>query len=129
MIDHIGLCVADYARAKAFYTAALAPLGVTLVLEFPAEATEAGFAAAGFGRDGKPDLWIDGAGRTTPPLHIAITARTRAEVDAFHKAAIDAGATDNGAPGPRPHYHPDYYAAFVHDIDGHNLEAVCETPA
>lgn len=128
MIDHIGFGVADYAAAKAFYTAALAPLGYGMVMEVTAEQAEAGAPAAGFGKDGKPDFWIGGEGRTTPPAHFAITADTRAAVDAFYAAALAAGATDNGAPGLRPHYHPEYYAAFVRDADGHNLEAVCHAP-
>lgn len=128
MLDHIGLGVSDYERAKAFYAAALAPLGASLVMEVGPDLPGVGGRAAGFGRDGKPDLWLGEEGRTEPRVHIAITARSRAEVDAFHRAALDAGARDNGAPGLRPHYHPDYYAAFVLDPDGHNLEAVCHAP-
>ena len=94
-----------------------------------ADQTASGAPAAGFGRDGKPDFWIGGEGRTTPPMHLAVTARTRADVDAFHRAALEAGGRDNGGPGLRPIYHPDYYAAFVRDLDGHNLEAVCHAPA
>lgn len=129
MLDHFGFGVADYERAKAFYAQALAPLGVGIVMEATAAQTESGHPACGFGRDGRPDFWIGGEGRTTPPMHVAITARSRAEVDAFHRAALAAGATDHGAPGLRPHYHPNYYAAFVRDPDGHNLEAVCHSPA
>ncbi|TRW17828.1 VOC family protein [Glacieibacterium frigidum] len=129
MIDHFGFGVADYAVAKAFYTAALAPLGYTLVMEVAAADNPSGAPAAGFGRDGKPDFWIGGEGRTSPPMHVALTADTRAAVDAFHAAALVAGATDNGAPGLRPQYHANYYAAFVRDADGHNLEAVCHAPA
>jgi catechol 2,3-dioxygenase-like lactoylglutathione lyase family enzyme len=125
MLDHVGFGVSDYARAKAFYERALAPLGVAIVMEMTAEQTGGEFGACGFGRDGKPDLWIGAEGRTSPPLHVAITARSRAEVDAFHRAALAAGAADNGPPGLRPHYHANYYAAFVRDLDGHNLEAVC----
>lgn len=128
MIDHFGCGVGDYDAAKRFYAAALAPLGYVLVMEVAAGDNASGAAAAGFGRDGKPDFWIGGEGRTSPPLHVAITAGSRADVDAFHAAAIAAGATDNGPPGLRPRYHPDYYAAFVHDADGHNLEAVCHAP-
>jgi catechol 2,3-dioxygenase-like lactoylglutathione lyase family enzyme len=122
MIDHLSLQVSDYTKAKAFYTKALAPLGYSVAMEF-ADAT------AGFGRDGKPDLWIAAGDRTSPPIHIAFRAETRAAVDAFHAAALAAGATDNGAPGLRPHYHPNYYGAFVRDLDGHNIEAVCHTEA
>ncbi len=129
MIDHLGFGVSDYDRAKAFYTAALAPLGATLVMEATADETKSGSPAAGFGRDGKPDFWIGGEGKTTPTVHIAVTARTRQQVDDFYRAAINAGGRDNGGPGLRPNYHPNYYAAFVFDADGHNIEAVCHAPA
>jgi catechol 2,3-dioxygenase-like lactoylglutathione lyase family enzyme len=125
MIDHVGFAVSDYARAKAFYQKALAPLGYVLVMEVAAEQNPSGHPAAGFGIGGKPDFWIGGEGRLEKPLHVAIAAKDRAAVDAFYHAAIAAGAQDNGAPGLRPHYHPDYYAAFVRDPDGHNIEAVC----
>jgi catechol 2,3-dioxygenase-like lactoylglutathione lyase family enzyme len=85
--------------------------------------------AAGFGVGGKPDLWIGGEGGLQRPIHIAIAAPNRTAVDAFHRAALAAGGKDNGAPGLRPHYHPNYYAAFVLDPDGHNIEAVCHAPA
>ena len=129
MIDHIGFPVSDYARSKAFYDKALAPLGYTLVMEATAEQTESGHPAAGFGKDGKPDLWIGGEGRLDKPLHVAIVANNRAAVDAFYQAALVAGGTDNGAPGLRAHYHPNYYGAFILDPDGHNIEAVCHKPA
>jgi catechol 2,3-dioxygenase-like lactoylglutathione lyase family enzyme len=128
MIDHVGFPVSDYARSKAFYTQALAPLGYTLIMEVPASDTESGSPAAGFGLAGKPDFWIGGEGGLNGILHIAIAAGDRAAVDAFHRAALAAGATDNGAPGLRPHYHPNYYGAFVLDPDGHNVEAVCHRP-
>jgi catechol 2,3-dioxygenase-like lactoylglutathione lyase family enzyme len=127
MIDHIGFSVSDYERAKAFYSKALAPLGYTLIVEVPAEKTEAGFAAAGFGIE-KADFWIAGEGKLPRPLHVAIAAKTRASVDGFYRAALAAGGKDNGAPGVRAHYHPNYYGAFVLDPDGHNIEAVCRTP-
>lgn len=126
MIDHLGLPVRDYAAAKAFYLAALKPLGIGLVKEVTAEENPSG-AACGFGSDGKPYFWI-GGGAPGSGLHLAFEAKTRAEVDAFYDAALAAGASDNGAPGLRPHYHPDYYAAFVIDADGINLEAVCHRP-
>ena len=129
MIDHIGFAVADYARSKAFYEKALAPLGYVLVMEVGADQTESGSPAAGFGMNGKPDFWIGGEGGLDKPLHVAIVAKDRAAVDAFYKAAMAAGAKDNGAPGLRPQYHPNYYAAFVLDADGHNIEAVCHAPA
>ena len=127
MIDHMGFPVSDYARSKVFYEKALAPLGYVLVMEVQENAF--GAKAAGFGTGGKPDFWIGGEGRLDKPVHIAIAAKNRAAVDAFYQAAIAAGAKDNGAPGLRPHYHPNYYGAFVLDPDGHNIEAVCHSPA
>jgi len=126
-IDHIGLSVSDFDAAKRFYVAALAPLRMSVIMEFGKEVT-GDQPVAGLGADGKPFLWISGGGRTSPHTHIAIRAETRAQVDAFHKAALAAGGTDNGAPGLRPMYHPNYYGAFVLDADGHNIEAVCHTP-
>ena len=128
MIDHIGFAVSDYERAKSFYAKALAPLGYTLIMEVGADQTEAGAPAAGFGTGGKPDFWIGGEGKLEKPLHVAIVAKDRASVDAFHREALAAGGKDNGAPGLRPQYHPNYYGAFVLDPDGHNIEAVCHTP-
>jgi catechol 2,3-dioxygenase-like lactoylglutathione lyase family enzyme len=129
MIDHIGFSVSNYERAKAFYGQALAPLDYNLIMEVPAEKTEAGFPAAGFGAGRKPDFWIAGEGKLERPVHIAIVAKDRAAVDAFYRAAMAAGGKDNGAPGLRPHYQPDYYAAFVLDPDGHNIEAMCRSAA
>jgi catechol 2,3-dioxygenase-like lactoylglutathione lyase family enzyme len=127
MLDHTGFPVSDYAQSKAFYLQALAPLGYALIIEV--QQHENDHPAAGFGANGKPDLWIGGEGGLQRPIHIAIAAQDRAAVDAFHRAAIAAGGKDNGAPGLRPHYHPNYYAAFVLDPDGHNIEAVCHAPA
>ena len=127
MIDHVGFPVSDFARAKAFYTNALLPLDYRLVMEVTQEQND-GDPSAGFGADGKPDFWIGGEGGLNKPLHVAILAKDRAAVDAFYKAAIAAGGRDNGAPSIRPHYHPNYYAAFVFDPDGHNVEAVCHAP-
>ena len=129
MIDHVGFPVSDYERAKAFYAKALAPLGYSLVMEVGAEVTESRAPAAGFGAGGKPDFWIGGEGGLEKPVHVAIVARDRASVDTFHRAALAAGGKDNGAPGLRPHYHANYYGAFVLDPDGHNIEAVCHAPA
>ena len=119
ILDHVSLNVRDYAKSKAFYTQALAPLGISCLMEF--------------GKGGKPELWI-GEGNTTfqtpeqvaniTPIHVALTAKSREEVDAFYKAALEAGAKDFGAPGIRAHYHPGYYGAFVLDLDGHDIEAV-----
>ncbi len=126
MIDHVGFPVSDYATSKAFYEKALAPLGYVLVMEVGAN--EMGAPAAGFGIGGNPDFWIGGEGGVGNPVHVAVVARDRASVDAFHAAALAAGGKDNGTPGPRPHYGPSYYAAFVLDPDGHNIEAVCQRP-
>ena len=117
MIDHLGFSVSDYERAKAFYSQALAPLEYSLVMEVTQEQS-GDFPAAGFGADGKPDFWIGGEGGLNKPVHVAITARSRAAVDAFYEAALAAGARDNGPPGIRAHYHPNYYGAFVLDHDG-----------
>lgn len=116
MIDHMGLLVADLDASVAFYTRALAPLGYELVTRRE--------QFAGFGVAGKPDFWI-ATGKPTDKIHVAFRARGRAEVRAFHDAAIAAGGKDNGPPGIRAIYHPSYYGAFVHDPDGHNVEAVC----
>ena len=125
MLDHAGFPVSDYTRSKAFYLQALAPLGYALVMEVQQHENDA--PAAGFGANGKPDLWIGGEGGLQRPIHIAIAAQDRAAVDAFYRATIAAGGKDNGAPGLRPHYHPNYYAAFVLDPNGPNIEAVCHT--
>jgi catechol 2,3-dioxygenase-like lactoylglutathione lyase family enzyme len=120
MIDHVTANVDDFEAAKAFYSSALAPLGYSLQMEF---GTSAGFGSG----EGIPDFWIgtrEGRGAT----HVAFTAPDRAAVDAFHAAAIGAGGNDNGAPGIRPQYHENYYAAFVHDASGNNIEAVCHLP-
>lgn len=122
MLDHIGFAVIDYARSKAFYEHVLATLGLTLIMEPAGQ-------AAGFGTAGKPWFWIEAQG--TPVrgrLHIALGADTRSQVHAFHAAALEAGAVDNGAPGVRAVYHPDYYGAYVLDPDGNNVEAVCHKP-
>jgi catechol 2,3-dioxygenase-like lactoylglutathione lyase family enzyme len=129
MIDHIGFAVQDAEVSRLFYTAALAPLGITLIMTATPEQTESGGTAHGFGSDGKPFLWVGDHERVGEGTHVALAARTRSEVDAFHTAALAAGAKDNGAPGLRPHYRPDYYAAFVHDPDGNNIEAVTFAPA
>lgn len=126
MIDHIGIPVSEYVRSKAFYEKALAPLGYAIVMEV--QQSENDRPAAGFGADSKPDFWIGGEGGLERAVHIAIAAKDRATVDTFYRAALAAGAKDNGAPGLRPHYHPNYYAAFVLDPDGHNIEAVCHRP-
>ena len=132
MLDHVSLRVADYDRSKSFYAAALAPLGYTLAMESA--------SGAGFRRGFIPDFWIkqgepmslgarpdpqEQAGCGGPAVHVAFAGDNRTTVDAFHRAALAAGARDNGAPGLRPNYHPNYYGAFVLDPDGYNIEAVC----
>lgn len=128
MIDHIGLSVADYPRAKAFYDAVMPTIGASCVMAVTAEETGGTYEGAGYGLNGKPSFWIGTGGRTKGSLHIAFVAESRAAVDAFYAAAIAAGGSDNGPPGIRAHYHPNYYGAFVFDLDGHNIEAVCHKP-
>ncbi len=123
MLDHMGFAVSDYGRSRAFYEKTLAPLGFVLVKEPMGQ-------AAGFGEDGKASFWIEAQGRPVQGrLHVAFEAKSRDLVDAFHAAAIAAGGTDNGAPGVRDIYHPDYYGAYVLDPDGNNIEAVCHEPS
>jgi len=124
MIDHTGVTVSDFAKSKAFYLRALAPIGYTVLLELPASVTGRG-DVAGFGVAPKADFWIAGGKPNVPPIHIAFRVASRALVDAFYAAAVAAGGRDNGGPGVRPHYHANYYGAFVLDPDGHNIEAVC----
>jgi len=128
MLDHVGFAVEDAARSRSFYEQALAPLGITLVMTATPDQTVSGGTAHGFGSDGKPYFWIGDNERVGEGTHVAFEAQTRAEVDAFHAAALAAGGTDHGAPGLRPHYHPNYYAAFVLDPDDLNVEAVCHRP-
>jgi catechol 2,3-dioxygenase-like lactoylglutathione lyase family enzyme len=127
MIDHLCFAVRDIDRAKAFYLSALAPLGIGMLIEVTPEQS-GGEAHIGFGANGKPFFWIGNGKAVQGPVHIAFDAPNRATVDAFHKAALAAGGQNNGAPGIRAHYHPNYYGAFVFDLDGHNIEAVCHLP-
>jgi catechol 2,3-dioxygenase-like lactoylglutathione lyase family enzyme len=127
MIDHTGISVSNFAASKAFYTQALAPIGYRLLLEFPAAIT-GNYDVAGFGEAPKADFWIGSGTPNVPPIHVAFRVNSRALVDAFYKAALAAGGRDNGAPGIRAHYHPNYYGAFVRDPDGHNVEVVCHEP-
>jgi catechol 2,3-dioxygenase-like lactoylglutathione lyase family enzyme len=127
MIDHLGITVRDHDASKDFYLKALAPLGIGVVMSVSKEDSGAASDFTGFGDERKPFFWI-GQGTPTGALHLCFTAKDRAAVDAFYKAAIAAGARDNGAPGIRAHYHPNYYGAFVIDMNGVNLEAVCHTP-
>jgi catechol 2,3-dioxygenase-like lactoylglutathione lyase family enzyme len=121
VIDHVGFAVRDLALSKAFYEQALAPLGYSVEIEFPG-------AACGFGAPGKPDFWLETRRPPAGAVHVAIASPDRKTVEAFHEAALAAGGTDNGPPGPRPHYHEHYYGAYVLDPDGNNIEAVCHKP-
>jgi catechol 2,3-dioxygenase-like lactoylglutathione lyase family enzyme len=127
VLDHIGFPVSDYEKSKAFYAAVLAPLGIRLLLDMDLsdEGGPAGYA--GFGAQ-RPQFWIGTGKVLTGRLHVAFAAKDRGEVRAFYEAALAAGAKDNGPPGLRPHYHANYYGAFVLDPDGHNIEAVSHLP-
>jgi len=130
MIDHFGITVANYEKSRDFYNAALGPLGYSTLMELTKEKLPElpHQALCGLGADGKPDFWLHPGDVVTPPTHIAFQAKSREQVDAFFEAALAAGAKSNGEPGLRAHYHPTYYGAFVIDINGHNLEAVCHKP-
>jgi len=119
MLDHVSLSVTDTARSQAFYAKALGPLGYKLVSEY-----EGGF---GIGQEGGSTIWVAQGPAQKPIAHLAFRAEDRRQVDAFHKAALAAGAKDNGKPGLRENYSPTYYAAFVLDPDGNNVEAVCHS--
>jgi catechol 2,3-dioxygenase-like lactoylglutathione lyase family enzyme len=118
MFDHVGITVSDLERSRAFYAAVLAPLGAQELVEGP--------EAVGFGVD-NPRFWIvqGTPSPTSPRMHVAFEAASRLEVDTFHRTALEAGGVDHGPPGLRPHYHEHYFAAFVLDPDGYNVEAVC----
>jgi catechol 2,3-dioxygenase-like lactoylglutathione lyase family enzyme len=121
MFDHVGITVSDLERSRAFYAAALGPLGIREVMQFE--------NFIGFGVD-RPQFWIlEGqSGASMPRVHVAFAAHSRLEVDTFHRSALAAGGSDNGGPGLRPEYHEHYYGAFVLDPDGHNIEAVYHRP-
>jgi catechol 2,3-dioxygenase-like lactoylglutathione lyase family enzyme len=122
MIDHLTLTSAHYKKTKNFYIKALAPLGYSLVKEF-------GDDVAGFGIGDRLDFWLaNGVTATTPQFHLSFVAKTRAEVDEFYTAALETGGTDNGKPGLREKHSANYYAAFVLDPDGQNIEATCRSP-
>jgi len=118
MFDHLGITVADLERSRRFYASTLAPLGIVEMMQFE--------GAVAFGRE-QPQFWIvqGEPAEMRPRVHVAFSTTTRMEVDTFHRAALSAGGSDHGAPGLRPQYHPNYYAAFVLDPDGYNVEAVC----
>lgn len=127
MIDHLGFPVRDFASSRAFYLQALAPLGFGPVMDVTKEQT-GGYEGTGFGPPGRAQFWVGSGDARGGSMHVAFEASSRAAVDAFYKAALAAGGRDNGPPGIRAHYHPDYYGAFVLDPDGHNIEAVCHEP-
>jgi catechol 2,3-dioxygenase-like lactoylglutathione lyase family enzyme len=127
MLDHVGIAVSNIERSRAFYDQALSPIGITLIWVVAPEQTESDGTALGYGSGGRPYFWIGDNERVGEGTHIAFRARSRQEVDAFYAAALAAGGRDNGAPGLRPHYHPNYYGAFVYDPDGINVEAVCHS--
>lgn len=120
ILDHIGLSVSNYEASKAFFCQALAPLGIELLREVG--------GWAGLGKNGKPEFWFGPHTQAQSPMHLAFVAENREQVRAFHHAALAAGGKDNGAPGIRAIYHPNYYGAFVIGPDGHNVEAVCHRP-
>ena len=127
MLDHIGFPVSDLEMARKFYDLSLQPLGIKLIMEITPEMTGGTDTHLGYGRE-RPQFWVSTGAKMAPGAHIAFTAKSRAEVDAFYIAAMAAGGMDNGPPGLRPHYHANYYGAFVRDPDGHNIEAVCHKP-
>jgi catechol 2,3-dioxygenase-like lactoylglutathione lyase family enzyme len=120
MIDHVSVRVQDFSRLLAFYRDALAPIGYSVIMEYP--------GAVGLGTQGKPDLWLMQTDNAVNPTHVALSTARRDLIDAFHAAGLAAGGTDNGPPGLRADYHPTYYAAFVRDPEGNNIEVVCHAP-
>jgi len=127
MIDHTGVSASDFAASTRFYDAVFGALGGQLLATIPPEFTD-GVPVTGYGRD-RAVFWLAEGPAQAPSVHVALSARTRAEVDAFYKAGLAAGGRDNGGPGLRPHYHKHYYGAFLLDPDGNNIEAVCHLPA
>jgi catechol 2,3-dioxygenase-like lactoylglutathione lyase family enzyme len=127
VLDHIGFPVSDFERSKAFYVEVLEPLGYRLIMNVDLSDETGPGGYAGFGKD-RPQFWIGTGKPISGRLHVAFMAADRALVRKFYEAAIAAGATDNGPPGLRPHYHANYYGAFVLDPDGHNIEAVTHLP-
>jgi catechol 2,3-dioxygenase-like lactoylglutathione lyase family enzyme len=127
MIAHVGILVSDIEKSKKFYTEALKPIGYQMLREYGVTPTRPA-ASAGFGEPPRADLWIYQGTPSKTAVHIAFQVNTRTLVDAFYQAAIAAGGKDNGKPGIRPQYNPNYYGAFVLDPDGNNIEAVCREP-
>lgn len=128
MIDHIGIGAADLAASRRFYDAVLAPLGGCCIVEITPEQSGGAYHGLGYGMGDRASFWVGSDGPRGAGIHVAFVAPSRAAVDAFHAAALANGGRDNGAPGLRPYYDPDYYAAFVFDPDGINVEAVCRAP-
>jgi len=124
MIDHTGLEVSNPEKSRDFYLKALACINYEVIAEIPKKYT-GGAVVLGFGVQPKAEFWMSEGKPNTPRIHIAFRAERREQVDEFYKNALAAGGKDNGAPGPRPHYHENYYGAFVLDPDGHNIEVVC----
>ncbi len=125
-LDHVTLSVEDLPRARDFYRRLLEPIGLEIVAEVPASVADVPVVGFGIGRKGA--FWLAESGRQTPAFHVCFRAPSRAAVRAFHEAGMAAGGSDHGAPGIREEYHPAYYAAFVLDPEGHNVEAVCFEP-
>lgn len=124
MLDHILFGIKDFEKSKEFYLKALQPIGYSLVMEVDHHEGK----YVGFGKDGKPYFWISSKSPAVTGLHAAFTVDKRETVNLFYESAMEAGGKDNGKPGIRAHYHPNYYGAFVFDLDGNNIEAVCHKP-
>jgi catechol 2,3-dioxygenase-like lactoylglutathione lyase family enzyme len=127
MLDHVGYPVSNLKLSRTFYEKALKPLGIKVLMEVTPEMTGTDDSHLGFGTD-RPFFWIGTGNRPPQSLHVAFAAESRKKVVEFHAAALAAGGKDNGKPGVRPHYHENYYGAFVLDPDGNNIEAVCHRP-
>ena len=127
MLDHLGFSVRNLKVSRMFYENALKPLGIKPLMEVTPEMTGTDDSHVGFGAN-RPFFWIGTGGKPTPGMHVAFLAQSRKTVDEFYAAAIAAGGKDNGKPGMRPHYHENYYGAFVFDPDGNNIETVCHKP-
>ncbi len=127
MLDHVGFSISDMKASRIFYEKALAPLGIKVLMEITPEMTGGEDSQIGLGTD-RADFWIGTGNTRATGVHVAFAAESRKAVDAFYAAALSAGGSDNGKPGIRPHYHENYYGAFVRDPDGNNIEAVCHSP-
>jgi catechol 2,3-dioxygenase-like lactoylglutathione lyase family enzyme len=123
MISHTSVSVSDYQKSKELYSKMLAPFGYALAMDLPDH------KAGGFSQGGKMDFWIGESSTKPSGVHVAFAAENQEQVGEFYSAALAAGANDNGAPGYRTEYSPGYYGAFVHDLDGNNIEAVWMDPS